>query len=181
MLGLVHVPAVHILVHHQHTQLIAGVEQVLGGRVVGRTHGVVTSLLQNAHTPLLHLGIAARAEKPVVVVDARAADHHALTVDGHALLRRPAQDTQTEALLHAVRAEAGAGGVELRRPGVPEFGVRDHGFQNGGVVRAGLPGEGENRLVPVQYLQPDLTGGGGFDRETRLRRGDGERLDTQTV
>ena len=58
MLGLVNVPVVDVLIHHQHTNSVTDLQGSFGAGVVGRADGVVAILLQNPQLPFHRIGMA---------------------------------------------------------------------------------------------------------------------------
>ena len=78
---LVDVPMVHVLVHDQHAQVIAGVEQCLRAGVMGRAYGVVALLAHEQDLAPLRVGKGAGTQHAIVVVDAGAAKHDAVAVE----------------------------------------------------------------------------------------------------
>ena len=85
VLGLVDVPVVDVLIHHQHTLLVAGVQQGLGAGVVGRTDGVVAVLVQDAHLAAHRIRVAHCTQQAVVVVDAGTLQDDPAAVEQQAL------------------------------------------------------------------------------------------------
>src|SRR5699024_5552944 len=82
---LANAPAVEELVDDVDAQLVAGVQQRLGGRVVGGADGVVAAFPQLLDFAELRPGQRGRAQNAVVVVDAAAVELHLPAVDLHAL------------------------------------------------------------------------------------------------
>ena len=89
ILCLMHIPAVHILVHHQHAEPVAHFELIFGTRVVRGTDGIVAGFLQDPDPSLFSLRISAGTQDPVVMMNAGSADYDTFSVDGNALLRIP--------------------------------------------------------------------------------------------
>ena len=113
ILCLVDVPHVHVLVHHQHAQPVAGIQYGLRAGIVRRAQGVVAIFLQDAHLALLSLRERARAQHPVIVVDARAAQDDPLAVDGHAIVYIPFELAYAEGFLHNIGPEGRPTGVQV--------------------------------------------------------------------
>ena len=114
MLGFVHIPAVNILIHHQHAQLVTRIEKILGGRVMGGTNGIVAGLLQNADAALFHFRVSAGSENAVVMVDTGTADYGALSIESNALFRRPCEGANAERFVHNVIPKDDTGCVKIR-------------------------------------------------------------------
>ena len=75
---------------------VARVEHRAPHRVVRAAQRVEAGRLEQTHPPILRVGDRDRAERPVVVVDARAAQLHRLAVDPQTLLRIQLQATDAE-------------------------------------------------------------------------------------
>ena len=117
--GLVVEPHVPQLIHHVHTQLVAGTEQVLGDGVVGAADGVEAVLLQEGYTAVGALLIVGRAHNTVVVVDAAALQEHTLPVHEETVLA-PGNLAHAEGhFLHIATGEGDAGLVQMGRFGRP--------------------------------------------------------------
>ena len=80
-------PHVERLVHDQHAEAVAGVKHRLAHRVVGHPDRVEAGVLEYLDAAFLGAGEGRRAEDPVVVVDAGAAQLHGLAVDPQARAR----------------------------------------------------------------------------------------------
>ena len=66
------VPHIKRLVHHQHADLVAGLEKRQGGRIVGDAQGVEARLLETGDLAPLRVGEGGGAQSAVVVVDTAA-------------------------------------------------------------------------------------------------------------
>ena len=121
--GLVDIPAVHELVHHQHSQTVAGFEHGLGNRIVCGADRVVSVLHEDPDPSLFCFRICTCAENSVVVVNAGAAKDHTLTVDRHTFTCFPLQSPDAEGLLHDIFPKGHAAGVEIGSLGAPELSV----------------------------------------------------------
>ena len=172
---LVDVPMVHVLVHDQHAQVVAGVEQRLRARVVGRAHGVVALLAHEQDLAPLRIGKGAGTQHAVVVVDAGAPKHDAVTVEEKPVIA-PRKGADAKERLAAIGGippcrKVNAATIEvrmLRRPGV---GLRHLERHRPGSVFAqldatgchrhlGALGEKLDRCQPVSArLEGDLDAG----------------------
>lgn len=129
--GFMHPPHVECLVHNQQTKLIAGIEEGLGQRIMGRANGVETLLFHDARAAIFGLRQGRRTENAVVVVHAAAVEQDALAVDSQALACIEGQRADTKTLGMGVEQGAvcvvqfDACGVECRRIWGPELGVGD--------------------------------------------------------
>ena len=181
MLGLVHIPAINVLVHHQHTKSVTGIEQIFGCRIVSRSDCVIPCFLQNADTALLYFGIGACTENPVIVVNAGAAQNNTLTVDSHTLVRGPCQGADTEVLLYHIVSKGNTDGIKVRRFGRPELCIRDSEFRYGVPGRVRLKSNGSYTFRSVQYFKRDGTGKRRFNPDPDLCRGNAQRFYPYTV
>ena len=136
--SLVNVPAVHELIHHQHSQAVAGLQHGLGDRIVGGADCVVAVLHEDPDAALFRLGIGAGAQNAVVVVNAGAAQDDALAVDEQALSGLPFQGPDSESLFHHIFAECDAAGVKVGSLGAPELTVLYFEVELGNGAGAGL-------------------------------------------
>ena len=84
---LVLCPGVKRLLHHQHADPVAGVQQRFRGRIMGKTHGIESRLLQQLDPALLCPREGCRPHRPVVMVDTAAAQQDLLPVDQQSVLR----------------------------------------------------------------------------------------------
>ena len=114
MLGFVHIPAVNILIHHQHAQLVTRIEKILGGRVMGGTNSIVAGLLQDADAAFFHFRVGAGAENTVVMMNTGASDYGALSIESNAFFRRPCQGANAERFIHNIIPKGDTGCVEIR-------------------------------------------------------------------
>ena len=123
------VPHVKGLVHHVHAEPVAGLQHGFRCRVVGRADGVEAVFLQDAHAPLLALGIGRRAQDAAVVVDAAAAQQGFLSVDEKALVR-PGDFPDTKGDFDRIAlARRDFCGIEIGRLVAPELCVGDRQFK----------------------------------------------------
>ena len=166
---LVDVPHVHVLVHQQHALFVAGFQQGLGAGVVRRADGVVAGLFEQAHPPPFSEGVGDGAEQAVVVVDAGAAQDHALSVEAEALFHRTFQRAHAEDDVHLVALKERAADVERGRLRRPERGAgHGHGEDEAAVARA--PGAVEHPFLALfADLHRHLTGDAGLHGDLHLR------------
>ena len=73
-------PVVAEFIHDIQTQPVTGIQQRLGGRVVGGTYRVETGLLEQTDTAQLGILKRAGAQNTIVVVDAGATEQRFLAV-----------------------------------------------------------------------------------------------------
>ena len=158
VLGLVDVPVVDVLVHHQHAGAVADVQQSLGTGVVGRAEGVVARLAQQIHLALHGVGVADRPQQAVVVVDAGALQNHPAAVDKKALVP-PFQGADAEGLAHLVGAEPHPADTQPGGFRAPKGGVGQVQFQGSG-ARAVQPVGGQHPAA-LQDLHFQLAGTAG--------------------
>ena len=147
------VPHVEALVHDVHAQRVAGLQHGAGCGIVCGADGVEAVFLQDPHAPPFALVIGRRAEDAVIVMDAAAAQKRLFPVDEQALAA-PCDLTDAEGDLHRVAlTRAYPCGVEVRRLGAPQSGVRDRQFKA--------------RSLAENALDLGLDGDGGFDCDDR--------------
>lgn len=79
--GLLHLPTVEHLVHHQQTHAVGQVEQFGRRRVMAHANGVGAHLLQQLQLPLGGAPVERRAERAQVVMIVHPADRHVLAID----------------------------------------------------------------------------------------------------
>ncbi len=123
--GLVHVPGVDVLVHHEDAVLVAGIEQPDRSRVVGGAESVVAVFFEEPHAAVLRLREGAGAQDAVVVVDAGALQDDVLAVQRDAFFRGPGESPDAEGVGRDIAAERHADFVERGILDAPELGVRD--------------------------------------------------------
>ena len=113
MLGRVHVvplppfvfralPFVKGFVHHQEPQLVAQIQQIGIGRIVGGADGVAACVLEFEQPALPHVLRHRRAEAPSVMVDAEALDFHGFSVQEEALVGVEPEGADTHGNFFAV-------------------------------------------------------------------------------
>lgn len=78
--GFMYQPVVAEFIHDIQTQPVTGIQQRLGGRVVGGTYRVETGLLEQTDTAELGILKRACAQNAIVVVDAGATEQRFLAV-----------------------------------------------------------------------------------------------------
>ena len=98
-------------VEHQHAQLVGGVEQLRGGRIVRGAQRVAAHFLQRAHAVILHRIGHRRAHAGVVLMVAGALQFDGLAVEQEALVRIKHAGADAEGRLIAIRN--GAAGFHL--------------------------------------------------------------------
>ena len=176
VLGLVDVPVVDILIHHQHSLRIAGVQQGLGAGVVGRADGIVAVFFQDAHLAAHSVRVAHRAQQAVVVVDAGTLQNDPAAVEQQTL-PAPGKAADAKAGAGHVGAKGGLQGVELRVLRGPKGRFRQAqphrhtGFGSGFGQHSGA----------IQYLQLHGAGSTGGSGDLHLRRVNGHCAHPQTV
>ena len=126
--GLVDVPAVHILVEHQHAQSVIGVKQRLGTRIVRGTDGIITAAFQQRHLAFLGSRICACTQQSVVMVEAATTQDHTFAIDTESPSRITFHRTHAEDLTLLVITEPHHTGVEIRLIGVPQANIGNHAF-----------------------------------------------------
>ena len=176
VLGLVDVPVVDVLIHHQHTLLVADVQQGLGTGVVGRTDGVVAVLVQDAHLAAHRIRVAHCTQQAVVVVDAGTLQDDPAAVEQQAL-PAPGKAADAKAGRCRVGAVGRLQGVQLRVLRAPERCLRQ--FQAHRL--SGLSGRTGQHGSAVQHLQLHGAGGAGRRRDFHFRRVDGHGAHPQAV
>ena len=174
----VDVPVVDVLVHHQHTEAVARVQQCFRARIVRAADGIVAVFLQQADAALLALRIAARAEDALVVVDARALHNDALAVEENALFT-PRKRADAEGLQVLVAAEADAAGVEVRVLHVPQLCVGDS--QRQGDFPRRVRGSGCSLLLARKHIHRHVPRADGAHGDLHRRGIDGHRADANAV
>ena len=117
-------PAVEGLVHDDHTDLVADLQQVEGGGIVGDADGVEARFLEPRELTAAGGGVVGRAQHAVIVVDTAAAELDRLAVDLQAVVHICGNGTHAEAglvsvHLGAVLKDHGAEVVEVGVLGVP--------------------------------------------------------------
>ena len=123
-----HFPDVRELVHHQDAEAVAGIQQGLARRMMGRADGVETRRLQLPHAKCLRVRQRGRADKAVIVVDAGAAELRLHPVDAQAVPGVQTELADAEAPFGAVQERFSVQklclpGVERRVLRTPELGV----------------------------------------------------------
>ena len=96
-----HQPVVAEFIHDIHTQLVTGIQQGFGRRVMGGTYRVEAGLLEQPDAAEFSSFKGARAQNTVVVVDAGAAKQRLLPIHEEAL-DVPAEGAETKPLLRRV-------------------------------------------------------------------------------
>ena len=146
---LVDVPMVRVLVHDQHAQVVAGVEQRLRARVVGRAHGVVALLAHEQDLAPLRIGKGASTQHAVVVVDAGAPKHDAVTVEEKPVIapRKGADAKERLAVIDGIAPcrKVNTATIEVRMVRRPGAGLRHLERHRPGSVFAQLDATGCHR------------------------------------
>ena len=137
------IPAVEALVHDVHAELVARIEERPRGGVVRNAQSVEALFFEDAHTALFGIGIAARTQNAVVVVDAPAAKERPLPVDEKAAHGVALHRADAERRFEFLSPAPCNGGIEVRRFRRPEFGIGDRKFP-----RAAL---GDKRFAVINF------------------------------
>ena len=175
VLRLVHVPAVDIFVHHQHAEPVTGLQQIFGAGIVCGADRIVAGFLKNADAALFHLGIGARAQNAIVMMNAGAADDEAPAVDGNAFFACPGERADAEGFLCEVVSKANACSIQVRRIHIPDLCIRDFEFKIACAVGTGHSG------MPVKNLQIDIARDGGLHLHADSGRMNGQGFDAYAV
>ena len=154
MLGLVDVPVVDVLVHHQQADPVADLQGDLGAGVMGRADSVVAILLQNPQLPLHRIGMADSAQQSIVMMDAGTSEDHPLSVYFQAVVA-PDQGTHTEGFFRHILTKCHPSGIEVGRFHTPQLGIGNPNFESL------LTADGGNLFLTVQNLHPDSSWNGG--------------------
>ena len=183
-------PAVEGLVHHQHAQPVADVQERRRRRIVRGSDGIETGSLQDLHPPFLRPVEGRRSQRTVVVMHAAAGHLHHLAVQQETLLDGPLDRADAEQRGHLVEHLAAAdhardGSIQagaLRRP-QRRLGDSDLlGHLSGltrldGSARLRLAGRGSRGAVQDSAQRHGggcrrLVGDAALDRNVGLRRAD---------
>ena len=152
------IPHVPGLVHNVHAIPVAGSEQPLRGRVMGRAQGVEARLLQKPHPAAVVLLRRCRAQKAVVVVYAPAPQQGFPAVDKEPpcapLHLSDAKKGLRRVSFFAPGGKRGPAGIELRRFLAPKLRPRQLYLS----IPAGSP---RDDLCAVQYLHQHFPSCGG--------------------
>ena len=129
-------PHIGEFVHHQQAQLVAGVQEMAGRRIVGAAHGVEAGVLELAHAAVFRRAVGLGAEQAVVMVHAASLEEQRFTVELKPFRGVDFNRTDAEAGLVAVefhvifRKQADFCGVKRRTVRRPEDRIR-HGQVQG--------------------------------------------------
>ena len=99
---LVNIPDIHILIHHQHSLTVTGIQKCSGARIMRRTDGIVSVLLQNTYLSLFCFRKCTCSKKSVVVMNTGSPENHPLSVYGHSLPFIPVKGAHSKMLCHLV-------------------------------------------------------------------------------
>ena len=140
-------PHVGKLVHHIHAELIAGIQQHRGRRVVRDADGIESGLFQQSDLTELCVPIGRSAEDAAVVVDAGAAELDALPVHAQTSHRIQCQAADAEAVCGRVNlllsvTEAAFHSVQRRAFLRPESGIPDKDALTQGLLLPGFDEKG---------------------------------------
>ena len=117
---LVDIPAVHIFVHHQHSQPVACLKQIFRSRIVRAANGVVAVFHQNPYSPLFGFRISFRAQQLIVRMNAAALQKQPFSIHLHTVLCVPGKLADAKGHLTGVIRKPCAAPVKLRAPRIPE-------------------------------------------------------------
>ena len=166
ILSLVHIPAVDILVHHEHSEPVADLQLIFGARVVCRADRIIAGRFEDRDTALLSLGVCAGTQETVVVMYAGAADYDPLPVNCDSLIRCPCQCADAERQSRHIVAKSNTRFVKVRCIYIPEFCVRNFNYQF--TCSAG----GGNGVLTVKNFNKNVAGHGCLHSHTDLGRED---------
>ena len=153
--GLMHVPGIDELVHHQHAQPVAGIKDRFGAGVMRASECVVSVLLMQADLALFRFRKCTCTKQTIVMMNAGTAKNDPLTVDRHALGRIPCQSSDTEVLLHNIIPESYSHLIEIRVLGIPELCVRNGKRNVNFCLLAGICAAADN-LITVQNFHQHI-------------------------
>ena len=140
-------PHIRELIHHIHTQLVAGFQKPSAHGIVGTADRVVSGLFQSLYTELRRMGELRGSRHAVVVMDAAAPQIDNLSVYAEAMLSVQLKGADTKGsglLVHCVLALAdiGAVSVKIGMILVPEGRILHINFLLIGLFRVLLGGNG---------------------------------------
>ena len=140
-------PHIRELIHHIHTQLVAGLQKPSAHGIVGAADRVVSGLLQGLYTELRRMGEFCCSRHTVVVVDTAApqVDHLAVYAETMFSVQLKGADTKgSDLLIHRILALAdiGAISVKIGMILVPERRILHINFLLIGLFRVLLGGNG---------------------------------------
>ncbi len=140
--GFAAFPAIEGLIHNEHAQAVAEIEQFRGGRIVAGANGVAAHLLQNFDLPLQGAEVDGGAEGAEVVVVADAVQGNAAAVEQKTVVGRELNFADAKGSLVAVNHfavlldgsdhQVTVGLFEAPEAGMAEF---DLVFGQGGLAR----------------------------------------------
>ncbi len=170
VLGLVDVPVVDVLVHHQDAQAVAGVEKGARAGVMCAAQRVVALLAHEKDLALDGVGPGAGAQDAVVVVDAGALQDHTLAVEQKTVVA-PLQGADAKgglglvALASIGRRQGNAAQVELRIVRRPQARAGHVKLQGCAAIRAHRHLAGRQGLLAIKRdkLDHGLASTGGLD------------------
>ena len=174
MLGLVDVPVVDVLIHHQQADPVADLQGRFGAGVMGRADSVVAILLQNPQLPFHRIRVADSAQQPIVVMNAGTSENHPLSVYFQAVVA-PGQGTHTEGFFRHILTKCHSSGIEVGRFHTPQLGIGNLD------VHAPLSAGTGNLLLTVQNLNLDSPGDRGTHPYFHHGRVNGDGADSDAV
>ena len=122
MLGLVDVPVVDVLIHHQQADPVADLQGRFGAGVMGRADGIVAVFLQNPQLPFHRIGMADSAQQTMVMMDAGTPENHPLPIHFQAVLS-PGQASDAEGLFCHIFSKGYSCGIEIGVIHTPQPGI----------------------------------------------------------
>ena len=174
MLGLVDVPVVDVLIHHQQADPVADLQGRFGAGVMGRADSVVAILLQNPQLPFHRIRVADSAQQPIVVMNAGTSENHPLSVYFQAVVA-PGQGTHTEDFFRHILTKCHPSGIEVGRFHTPQLGIGNPDFESL------LTADGGNLFLTVQNLNLDSPGDRGTHPYFHHGRVNGDGADSDAV
>ena len=174
ILGLVDIPVVDVLIHHQHSHAVANFQGGLGAGIVGGADGIVAVFLENPQPPFQGIGMAGGTQQAVVMVDAGTPENDSLSVHFHAVIA-PGQGADAEGFFVHIFPKGNPGGVEIGMLYAPQL------ARGNLQLEAAAASGRSNHAAPIQNVHLHIAGDGGFHRHRNDRRGDGDGADFDTV
>ena len=159
ILGLVDIPVIDVLVHHQNAQLITGIQQCLRTGVVGAADRIVAVFFQQTNLSFLRILPACSAKDAVVMVNARTPENRTLAVYANTVFT-PSQAADTKRNRFFISTKPYPERIQVRAVRTPQLHVGKNDVHTDFAV--GLLHPALDHRFSVQNIHKDLSGTGGL-------------------
>ena len=93
---LVDIPYIHILIHHQHSLAVAGLQKIFGAGIMRGPNGIIAVFLQDPDLSFLCFREGACTQNTVIMMDTGTPKDHSFSVYGHSFPFIPVQGADAE-------------------------------------------------------------------------------------